>query len=262
MKENGREENSMISAEEIQKILNDYRIGKKPLAKLLGWGETTIIRYIEGDVPTWEYSDRLKDILENPIYYYEILLKNKDNLTNVAYRKSRQAVLAKIMESKIHVTAQYIINQCGGRISSEELIYLLYYVQGFSIAFQEIPVFADEYVISGECLPYPVFYNEIKSRNLLPLEIHSDLLTSVDKDIIKGVMKAFRWYGLRTLETMVAFERTMMRASKDRDDIKIISKEAMGDYFSDVIRYYNIAMPDQIEKYPDRRIVDIKNLAV
>ena len=48
---------AIISSEEIKLILDRYRIGKKPLAKLLGWGETTIIRYMEGDVPTNEYSN-------------------------------------------------------------------------------------------------------------------------------------------------------------------------------------------------------------
>ena len=46
----------VITVDEIRQILESYRIGKKPLAKLLGWGETTIIRYMEGDIPTSEYS--------------------------------------------------------------------------------------------------------------------------------------------------------------------------------------------------------------
>ena len=46
----------VITVDEIKQILDEYCIGKKPLAKLLGWGETTIIRYMEGDIPTNEYS--------------------------------------------------------------------------------------------------------------------------------------------------------------------------------------------------------------
>jgi hypothetical protein len=51
---------AIITADEIKLILDRYRIGKKPLAKLLGWGETTIIRYMEGDIPTNEYSNKLR----------------------------------------------------------------------------------------------------------------------------------------------------------------------------------------------------------
>ena len=57
---------TVITADEIRQILEKYRIGKKPLAKLLGWGETTIIRYMEGDIPTSEYSNKLKTLLDNP----------------------------------------------------------------------------------------------------------------------------------------------------------------------------------------------------
>ena len=57
----------VISIPEIAAILNNYRIGKKPLAKLLGWGETTIIRYMDGDVPTKEYSDKW-DATKEPYY--------------------------------------------------------------------------------------------------------------------------------------------------------------------------------------------------
>lgn len=31
--------NSIITVNEIRSILNNFRIGKKPLAKLLGWGK-------------------------------------------------------------------------------------------------------------------------------------------------------------------------------------------------------------------------------
>ena len=92
-KTNRCEQESTISTEEVKCILLDYNIGKKPLAKLLGWGETTIIRYIEGDIPTCEYSQKLLQIKEDPNYYYDILLKNQDKLTTVAFKKSKKQYL-------------------------------------------------------------------------------------------------------------------------------------------------------------------------
>ena len=71
------ENEGVITSDEIRQILEKYRIGKKPLAKLFGWGETTIIRYMEGDIPTNEYSTKLKCLLDNPEYYYELLIKDK-----------------------------------------------------------------------------------------------------------------------------------------------------------------------------------------
>src|SRR5574344_715033 len=108
---------TVITTDEIRCILNNYQIGKKPLAKLLGWGETTIIRYVEGDIPTREYSDKLKYIMQNPAYFGQILEENKESLTAVAYRKCSQAVREKLLESKIRVVAQYIINRLEGHVS-------------------------------------------------------------------------------------------------------------------------------------------------
>ena len=70
------ENDEIITSDEIIQILEKYRIGKKPLAKLLGWGETTIIRYIEGDIPTKEYSIKLRTLLDNPEFYYDLLVKS------------------------------------------------------------------------------------------------------------------------------------------------------------------------------------------
>ena len=46
-----KEINGIITIKEIEEILNKYAIGKKPLSLVLGWGEVTIIRYLEGSTP-------------------------------------------------------------------------------------------------------------------------------------------------------------------------------------------------------------------
>lgn len=260
MKVNKSEEASIITVEEIKSILINYRIGKKPLAKLLGWGETTIIRYIEGDVPTSEYSDKLKAISNNPGYYYEILMKGRENLTNVAYRKSRQAVLDCMMESRISVAAQHIVNQCHAQVCTEEVLYYLYYAQSFSLAMYDVPIFEDEYKVEENLMPYPELYQSLKSRILVPLEIHDTILSANEKLLIDCVIKSFRWYGMLTLEKMVLFERSMMRLSRDKDNQRVIAKPTLKAYFQSVLDNYSIQLPGEIEKYPDRRIIDLRNL--
>ena len=69
-------------------ILKKYDIGKRPLSLLLGWGESTLTRYLDGDIPTKQYSNTLKKILNNPDDMKDLLEKNKDNIKDVAYRKS------------------------------------------------------------------------------------------------------------------------------------------------------------------------------
>ena len=60
---------ALICREEILQILEKYNIGRKPLSLLLGWGQTTILRYLNGITPTPEYSKELLHILKDPSYY-------------------------------------------------------------------------------------------------------------------------------------------------------------------------------------------------
>lgn len=46
-----REHNDIITTKEIEKILDQYNIGKKPLSLILGLGEVNIIRYLKALIP-------------------------------------------------------------------------------------------------------------------------------------------------------------------------------------------------------------------
>lgn len=253
---------SIITVDEIQKILTDFKIGKKPLSKLLGWGETTIIRYIEGDTPTIEYSDKLRSILENPYYYYDILLKNKENLTKVAFKKSKKAVLNKLMESKIHILAQYIVNHTNEDISLNYIQTLLYYMQGFSLALYDEPLFEEDYYVTSNNIPYKKLYEDMKLRGINYLEIDEEAINYDDKLIVHSILDNFGWYGTKLLNTMTSYERTLLRISRNKENSKIITKESIKALFRDVIVNYNITSINEVNKYPDTRFQDIKNISV
>lgn len=255
-----KRENTIITVSDIQTILNDYRIGKKPLAKLLGWGETTIIRYIEGDIPTSEYSDKLKSILEDPSYYYEILLANSDNLTGVAFKKSKKAVLEKIMCSKISVVAQYIINLANGDIAANTVQTLLYYTQAFSLALYNREMFEEDYRITAENTPFIQLYETMKKRNNCVLDINEDSLTNNERELIENVYNSFAWYGSRAFKAITAYEKTLLRISRDKNNNKIVSKDTIRTYFKDIINQYDVEHATDIHKYPDRRIMEIRGL--
>lgn len=260
LSKNDKRENTIITVSDIQAILNDYRIGKKPLAKLLGWGETTIIRYIEGDVPTCEYSDKLKAILNDPSYYYEILLSNRDNLTGVAFKKSKKAVLEKIMSSKINVITQYMINLANGDIAAGTIQTMLYYVQAFSLALYNREMFEEDYRITPENTPFIKLHETLKNRSICVLEMNEDSLTNNEKELIENVYNSFSWYGPRAYKAMTAYEKTLLRISRDKDNNKIVSKDTLRTYFKDIINQYDIEHADDIHKYPDRRIMEIRGL--
>ena len=90
----------IVTKEQIEQILVSYGIGKKPFSLLLGWGETTICRYLDGDTPSEKYSNVLLNILNNPEAYLEILEANKANVTDLAYTKSLRATKEYINELK------------------------------------------------------------------------------------------------------------------------------------------------------------------
>ncbi|MDR0219866.1 MAG: hypothetical protein LBI54_00485 [Lachnospiraceae bacterium] len=83
--------NKIIETEEIKEILDMYAVGKRPLSLLLGWGELTITRYIEGYVPTKPYSDVLKKVREDADYYMSVIESNKSLVAQPAYEKSMEA---------------------------------------------------------------------------------------------------------------------------------------------------------------------------
>ncbi len=249
---------SVISADEIQLIIDRYRIGKKPLAKLLGWGETTIIRYMEGDIPTSEYSNKLKTILEEPEYYYNLLLKRKECLTGIAFKKSRMAVLSKIMASKIYTVSYYIVNRCEADICASQLQYLLYYAQAFSLALFDRELFQEECGINGEQIPYIKLYESLKRSGIATLEGVEEYLTLQEIELLDTIMESFQWYGPKALQAITAYEKSAIKISRDRFNNKIISKEAMKAYFKEILNYYHITDVRDIHKYPDQKINAIR----
>lgn len=45
----------LVSIDDIERLMKIYKIGKAPLSLALGFGEVTIPRYLEGQVPSKEY---------------------------------------------------------------------------------------------------------------------------------------------------------------------------------------------------------------
>ena len=111
-----RHEEKIITTDEINNILSKYKIGKKPLSKLLGWGEITLIRYLNGDVPSRVYSDQLYNILNNEDYMNKLVEENKKLITDRAYnnvkesiKKIKETTFKSDTEKEIDIFAKYII---------------------------------------------------------------------------------------------------------------------------------------------------------
>lgn len=259
-----RKKNDIISLEHIREICEKYAIGKRPLSLLLDWGEQTFSRYYEGDIPTKQYSNLLKEIYEDPHVYYELLEKNKNNLTSVkAYQKSKLAVQQLIgqvenEDKKINHVIAYLLSKCED-ITPLALQKLLYYVQGFYYAFYDRFLFNEDCQAWVHGPVYPEVYHRYKDYRFNPIKSNKerdslDLLVS-ETVILDSVVKYFGCYSGKILELFTHSEEPWLAARSgckmfEQSD-EIIYKEDIGKYFQHIKSIYNMINPSDIKLYAE-----------
>ena len=270
-----RNEENIIKTEEINKILSKYKIGKKPLSKLLGWGEVTLIRYLNGDVPSKVYSDQLYKILNDEEYMSKILEENKELITEKAYNNVKKAInqlketkFQTSIESEIEVISEYIIT-IGKEITPLSLQKILYYAQGFYKAF------FGKFLFEDDCQAWvhgPVYvniyekYKEFKSANIsidIDYDIE-DIIVDEKREILDVVIKYFGYYNGKALEKMSHYETPWINARKGllptENSNNIINKEDIKDYFEKVKNKYDMLNILDIKKYSDdqfKRVIEV-----
>ncbi len=244
----------VISVNQIKEILQMYNIGKKPLAKLLGWGETTVIRYLEGDIPTSEYTEKLHEIAESPLYYYRILLENQSKITNVAFKKSKKAVLDVMMRSKLHVSAQYIINQANAEINVRQIQSILYYSQVLSLVFIGEEIFDEDAQLTYNQMPYLSLYEGQKKQGIRTIDMNFDKLSRNDKDIIDCVQNTFGWYGQKSIYAISTVERKVTEDLLESLNSKIVTKDYLTNVYSKMFNQLQIKCYQDFPKYLQQRL--------
>jgi len=257
-----RSSNTIISLEKILEIPEKYRIGKRPLSLLLGWGEITFSRYCDGDIPTKQYSDILQKIYDEPAYYRTLLEENRDNLKSQAtYEKSKCAIeamlaVASTSLTKIDIVINYLLCKCED-ISPLALQKALYYIQGFYFAFTGKFIFAEDCEAWTHGPVYREIYQRYSSYRFDPIDVSTEcdetMFTNYEKAIIDSIIKNLCCYSGKTLEEFTHSEAPWL---KSRGDLPVtapsgitIQKQAIGDYFAMVKDHYGIINPSDIEIY-------------
>lgn len=270
-----RNEENIITTEEINKILKKYKIGKKPLSKLLGWGEVTLIRYLNGDVPSKVYSEQLYQILNDKEYMNKLVEEHKNLITERAYNNVKNAI-SKLKETtfqysderEIEVISKYII-AIGKEITPLALQKILYYAQGFYKAF------FGKFLFEDDCQAWvhgPVYvniyekYKEFKSGNIL-VDIDydiEDIIVDEKREILDVIIKYFGYYNGKALEKMSHYETPWINARKgllpSENSNNIISKEDIKEYFEKVKNKYDMLNILDIKKYSDdqfKRVIEV-----
>lgn len=260
-----REKEGLISLGEIQLILDKYDVGKRPLSLLLGWGEGTLTRYLDGDIPTKQYSDILKNILRDSDCMNEILDRNKNSITDIAYRRiinalQKNEIVTDIIsepEDKIDYVVKYLLLNSVD-ITPLALQKQLYFSQGFYTAF------TGEYLFHNNCEAWvhgPVYrsvYYKYKDCGYNPIEDkdyeYGDIkLTTVEKELLDSIIRNFGCYSGKILEKMTHAEEpwrtTRIGLSDSEGSDLIIDKESIAKYFNEIKSKYGMLNTSDIRDY-------------
>ena len=264
-----RAKEGIVSIEDINKLMEIYKIGKAPLSLALGFGEITITRYLAGQIPSKEYSDIIKKALENPDFMMQKLLENREKIGETAYKKAMNAVneLKPIfaLSEKMLLTISYIFKKAE-EVTPLALQKMLYYIQGIymvhwgQVLFREDceawvhgPVFKDVYeVFKG------FKFNPIDDMRFVMFQNRFNELSDDERTVIDLVVDSFGIYSGKILEQITHGERPWLEARgeclPDELSDEVIRKDSIKKYFSEVAEKYDIGTKNGIKEYINSRL--------
>lgn len=259
----------IISIEDIKKLMDIYHIGKAPLSLALGFGEVTVARYLDGQMPSKNYSDIMRNALSNPGYMKGLLIRNKEKVGETAYRKAMKAVgelerLFKVSD-KMLVSIAYIFEQMQ-EVTPLALQKILYFIQGIYMvlfgealfpedcyAWQHGPVYEKVYFLFKDFK-----YNPIDDNRFALFAGRAKELADNEKAVIDLVINCFGKYSGKALETITHNEKPWMDARGgygiNEPSSIVISKEDMKEYFEGVSREYGIGSAEGLNRYIDSKL--------
>lgn len=254
----------LVLMDDIKKLIKIYKIGKAPLSLALGFGEATVPRYLEGQVPSREYSDVVRAALASPAYMKQKLMENGEKLTDAAYKKAMAAAdsiesLFSVSDKMLRVIA-YIFEKLE-EVTPLMLQKLLYFIQGIYSALYGRPIFEEDCRawVHGPVYPevYELFrdfkYNPIDDARFAVLEGTADVVTEEEKNVIDLVVNTFGMYGGKVLERITHNEKPWKEARKGYGDSipssELLSKERIMKYYEAINRQYGIGTEGGIKTY-------------
>lgn len=193
-------------------LMHRYEIGKKPLSRLLGWGDTTIMRYLDGVEPNREFAARIEQLAKNPWEYSRVLEKNKEKLTDTAYRKTRKAVYREIFCDRSTEAMQYVVALAEGDISPYRVMMVLYYAQVCSMVLRGLPLFEEEADFSpGQPLVYPRLYGQMREYGVKVLQPETGSFSAEEQEYLKQVYLVLNGYSPNALKALHVREKRRIR---------------------------------------------------
>ena len=260
-----------ITRSELTDMLEKYAIGKKPLSKLLGWGETTVLLYLRGEdeLPDNEYTRRLKYLYSNTEAYLRLLNEEGGRISEVARRRSMEAVRGLIPRSAISDAAKYILKLHRNRpdgtegetVSLLRLETILFWSQVVSLCLYGEPVFEDDYLPGKSGMPFKSIEEKFCDiRVLLEAEEYEDKAVqfgelSERKMLILGfVHDMFEWFGYQALAELMEAERFRLCGPKGARKRRSASKEMLRKCYGEVFTQAKVKKLRDVEAYMHKRM--------
>ena len=264
-----------INKEELYDMMVKYNIGKKPLSKLLGWGETTVhLHCAMENIPVNDYSERLYQLYLDKTRYLDILIKNRSNITNVAFRKSILAIHKPILDNRILFTAQYIFDNSKKYLSLSHLEVIVMWSQILAMRFLDKPLFDDIYqpTKGNGNSPYKVLADGYRDKVFfcfpeyqtdedmrVNLSLNSKLELSMmlkpeEKEIIDHVAEMFLWYGEKAYNSLLAAERFRLCGPSSSRTRKNVSNDMMKKIYGEALDQAKVKKLKDIDGFMAKRI--------
>lgn len=278
--------NRAITKQELDEMLTRYRIGKKPLSKLLGWGETTVLLYTEADeLPDNEFTRRLYELYSNVQEYMRVLKTGEGRISSVAYAKSLSAVYELFPSDKLMDCAAFILDMTGvapeDEISLTRIEAILFWSQVVSLVLYDTRMFNDDYQPGRTGHPYKrveerlkkygcvypetIFRSALNDRKikegmtaLIPEE---EVLTVQDVDILQFVTGMFSWYGKNALEKLAEAERTRLCGPAGSRKRRMASCEMLKRCYTEVFSQAKVRRLKDVAEYMSKRITFLRKTA-
>ncbi len=230
-------------------LMQRYEIGKKPLSRLLGWGDTTVMRYLDGVEPNREFAARIEQLAENPWSYADVLEKNKEKLTDTAYRKTRKAVYREIFCDRSTEAMQYVVVLAEGDIAPYRVMMVLYYAQVCSLILRGTPLFEEEADFSpGQPLVYPGLYHQMREYGIRLLKPETVSLSSEEQECLKQVYQVLNGYSPNALKALHVREKRRIRRHL-KSEADHLSLDALKGQYENAFHKSGVEKPEDLKKY-------------
>jgi len=230
-------------------MMQRYEIGKKPLARLLGWGDTTVMRYLDGVEPNREFAARIGQLAESPLEYAGVLEKNKEKLTDTAYRKTRRAVYREIFCDRSTEAMQYIITLAEGDIAPYRIMMVLYYAQVCSLVLRGLPLFEEEADFSpGQPLVYPRLYGQLREYGVRILQPETASFSEEEQECLKQVYLVLNGYSPNALKALAAREKRRIRRHL-KTEADHIPGQSLKTQYENGFKKSGVECPADLKKY-------------